>query len=175
MQAEKIGETRHDCEQKREKPAQGTCYQHQGQTVTNPKPHLSCLQSIAHPASRIMKRKTITYWTASVFVTLVLGISGSMAILHADVLMKALAHLGYPPYFSNVLAIGKIIGLAVFLAPRMPRLKEWAYAGFSITILSACYSHYSSGDGWLTLEPLVTFAALMVSYVTRPESRRPQS
>ena len=118
-----------------------------------------------------MRSKTITYWAASLFVTLVLGISGGMAMLHADVLMKALAHLGYPRYFTNVLGIGKIIGLAVFLAPRMPRLKEWAYAGFSITILSASYSHYSSGDGWLTVEPL-TFAALMVSYVTRPESRR---
>ena len=98
-----------------------------------------------------------------------------MAILHADVLMEALVHLGYPPYFTNVLGIGKIIGLTVFLAPRLARLKEWAYAGFSITILSASYSHYSSGDGWLTVEPLVTFVALMVSYLTRPESRRLQS
>jgi DoxX-like protein len=119
-----------------------------------------------------MRSKTVTYWAASVFVALVLGISGAMAMLHADVLMTALAHLGYPGYFANVLGVGKIIGLAVFLAPSMPRLKEWAYAGFSITVLSASYSHYSSGDGWLAVEPLVTFAALMVSYVTRPEGRR---
>ena len=119
-----------------------------------------------------MKRNNIVYWTASAFVTLVLGISGILAALHATPTMKALGHLGYPPYFTNILAVGKIIGLIVFLGPGMPRLKEWAYAGFSITILTACYSHYSSGDGLLALEPLLTFGALMISYATRPSARR---
>jgi hypothetical protein len=119
-----------------------------------------------------MKRRPILYWATTTFVTLILGISGGMALVHAAPLMKALAHLGYPEYFSNILGVGKLIGLLVFLAPRMPRLKEWAYAGFSITILSACYSHFSSGDILLTLEPLVTFAALVISYVTRPDDRK---
>jgi len=119
-----------------------------------------------------MKRKDIIYWTATAFVTLVLGISGILAALHATSMMKGIGHLGYPAYFTNILAVGKIFGLIVFLAPGMPRLKEWAYAGFSITILSACYSHYSSGDGLLALEPLLTFGVLMVSYATRPSARR---
>jgi hypothetical protein len=119
-----------------------------------------------------MKRKTITYWTATAFVTVILGVSGGMAMLHAGPMMTALAHLGYPAYFSNILGVGKIAGLFVFLAPGMPRFKEWAYTGFSITILSACYSHFSSGDGVLALEPLVTFAALVVSYVSRPPDRK---
>ena len=49
--------------------------------------------------------------------------------------------------------------------------KAWAYktkgvgiCSFGITVLSTCYSHYNAGDGWLALEPLVTFAALMISY-----------
>jgi len=37
--------------------------------------------------------------------------------------------------------------------------------GCGITILSASYSHYSSGDGLIALEPLVTFAALLISYI----------
>ncbi len=87
-------------------------------------------------------------------------------------MMKALAHLGYPPYFSNLLGAGKLVGVYVLLAPGLVKLKEWAYVGFGITVLSACYSHFSSGDGLLALEPLVTFAALVVSYLTRPPSRR---
>ena len=67
--------------------------------------------------------------------------------------------------------LGRFIGLIVFLAPGMPRFKEWAYAGFSITVLSACYSHFSSGDGLLALEPLLTFAALVASYFARPNGR----
>jgi hypothetical protein len=119
-----------------------------------------------------MKLKTVTYGVATIFVTLVLGISGGMSIAHAAPLMKALKHLGYPGYFTNILGVGTAIGLLVFLVPGMPRFKEWAYAGFSITILSACYSHFSSGDQLLALEPLLTFAALAGSYFTRPDGRK---
>lgn len=118
------------------------------------------------------RRKSIAYWAATIFVSCVMGISGGLAISHAAPFMKALAHLGYPRYFSNILGIGKIAGVIVLLAPGMPRLKEWAYVGCAITILSACYSHYSSGDGLLALEPLVTFGALVASYAYRPATRR---
>lgn len=101
-----------------------------------------------------------------------MGISGSLAIVHARPMMKALAHLGYPAYFSNLLGIGKLAGIVVLLAPRWPRLKEWAYVGCAIVVLSAAYSHYNAGDGWMALDPLATFAALVVSYQTRPSDRR---
>jgi len=92
--------------------------------------------------------------------------------VHAAPLMKALGQLGYPAYFANILGVGKAIGLVTFLAPGLRRFKEWAYAGFSITILAACYSHFSSGDKLLALDPLATFAALVISYFTRPDSRK---
>jgi hypothetical protein len=119
-----------------------------------------------------MKEKTTTYWIATVFVACVMTISGILAATHAPPMMKALAHLGYPAYFSNLLGIGKLLGIGVLLVPGLGKLKEWAYAGFGITIISAAYSHLSSGDGLLALEPLVTLAALVVSYSTRPADRR---
>lgn len=112
------------------------------------------------------------YWTATTFVALIMTISGALAITHAPIMMTALAHLGYPPYFSNLLGAGKLVGVCVLLAPGLGKIKEWAYVAFGITVLSACYSHFLSGDGLLALEPLVTFAALAISYSTRPESRR---
>lgn len=115
-----------------------------------------------------MTGKKRTYWVATIFVACIMTISGALAITHAPPMMKALAHLGYPPYFSDLLGAGKLAGVYVLLAPRLARLKEWAYAGFGITVLSACYSHFWSGDGLMALEPLVTFAALALSYVTRP-------
>ncbi|HMF65160.1 MAG TPA: DoxX family protein [Edaphobacter sp.] len=118
-----------------------------------------------------MKKKTITYWIATVFVACIMTASGVLAISHAPPFMKALAHLGYPPYFSNLLGFGKLIGVCVLLAPGLAKLKEWAYVAFGITVLSACYSHFNSGDGLLALEPLITFAALVVSYLTRPAIR----
>lgn len=119
-----------------------------------------------------MKRKAIIYWISTTFVVLIMGISGGMAFVHASAFMKALAQLGYPSYFSNILGWGKLIGVAALVAPGMPRLKEWAYAGLTITVVSAVYSHFSSGSGLLALEPLITLAALAISYFTRPDPRR---
>jgi hypothetical protein len=87
-------------------------------------------------------------------------------------MMQALDHLGYPAYFSDLLGVGKLIGVCVLLVPGIARLKEWAYVAFGITILSASYSHLLSGDGLMALEPLVTFAALVISYWMRPADRK---
>ena len=121
-----------------------------------------------------MKAKAIsaiTYWTSTALVVLVMSISGLLILLHAPPMMKALAHLGYPAYFATLLGAAKLAGVCVLLAPGCVRLKEWAYAGFAITIISASWSHFNSGDGLLALEPLVTLAALIVSYGTRPPGR----
>jgi hypothetical protein len=117
------------------------------------------------------RTKTTIYWAATLFAAFIMTTSGALALFHMPGMMAALAHLGYPPYFSNLLAISKLAGVSVLLLPGLPRLKEWAYAGFGITVLSASYSHLHSGDGLLALEPLVTFAALILSYTMRPPSR----
>jgi hypothetical protein len=114
------------------------------------------------------KTRTTIYWVATLFVVCIMTISGVLAITHSPAMMTALAHLGYPPYFSNLLGVAKLAGVCVLLAPGIARLKEWAYVGFGITILSASYSHLLSGDGLLALEPLVSFAALVLSYSMRP-------
>jgi hypothetical protein len=117
------------------------------------------------------KTRTTIYWIATLFVAGIMTISGILALTHSPGMMTALAHLGYPPYFSDLLGVAKLAGVCVLLVPGIPRLKEWAYVGFGITILSASYSHLLSGDGFLALEPLVTFAALVLSYTMRPPGR----
>ncbi|MEO7716040.1 MAG: DoxX family protein [Capsulimonas sp.] len=119
-----------------------------------------------------MKAKSITYWTTTTVVMFVMTVSGLLALLHAPAMMTGLAHLGYPPYFSNLLGVAKIIGVIVVLAPGLTLFKEWAYSGFAIVVISAFYSHLLSGDGLNALEPLVIFAILEISYFTRPDSRR---
>src|SRR5438270_5535823 len=119
-----------------------------------------------------MRKKTITYWVATVFVACIMTISGVLAAAHAPLMMKALARLGYPAYFSNLLGAGKLVGVCVLLAPGYVKLKEWAYVAFGIVVISASYSHLLSGDGFMALEPLVTLAALITSYMTRPANRK---
>jgi hypothetical protein len=44
-------------------------------------------------------------------------------------------------------------------------VKEFAYAGFAITLVSASIAHFSSGDGPLfVIDPLLFLGALAVSY-----------
>src|SRR5260370_32637365 len=100
-----------------------------------------------------MKMKTTSYWIATVFVVSIMTISGVLVIVDVPRFMTALAHLGYPPYFSNLLGIGKLVGGCVLLAPGLVKFKEWAYSGFAVTVLSACYSHYRSVYGFLAREP----------------------
>ena len=60
---------------------------------------------------------------------------------------EAFTHLGFPDYFRVELAWAKLLGVVLLLAPVPSRLKEWAYAGFAITLGSALIAHFAVGDG----------------------------
>jgi hypothetical protein len=71
-----------------------------------------------------------------------------------------------------LLGIAKLCGAIVLLVPGLPKLKEWAYAGFTYMWIAATVAHYLAGDGALVAAPVSLLAALAVSYVTRPANRR---
>jgi hypothetical protein len=50
--------------------------------------------------------------------------------------VKAFAHLGYPAYFAYLLGVAKVLGVCVLLPRGMATIKEWAYAGIGITLIS---------------------------------------
>ena len=81
-------------------------------------------------------------------------------------------HVGYPQQLRVLLGIGKLAGAIVLLLPRLPTLKEWAYAGFTFMWIAAVVAHYLAGDGVLSLLPVAGIGSLAVSYVTRPANRR---
>lgn len=59
------------------------------------------------------------------------------------------------------------------LAPRFPRLKEWAYAGIVFDLTGAAVSHAASGDGAAkVITPLVMVAITIASWSLRPHSRK---
>jgi DoxX-like protein len=60
---------------------------------------------------------------------------------------EAFTHLGFPDYFRMELSWAKLFGVVLLLAPVPARLKEWAYAGFAITLGSALIAHLSVGAG----------------------------
>ena len=83
-----------------------------------------------------------------------------------------MAHLGYPAYLPAILGTAKLLGALALLQNRVPTLREWAYAGFTINLLGATASHLFAGDPLsVAIVPAVLLAPLALSYVLRPERR----
>ena len=88
----------------------------------------------------------IGFWIATALFCLQMGFT-AYAQLCLPQVAEAFTHLGFPDYFRVQLAWAKILGI-VCCSRRLPaRLKEWAYAGFAITIASALIAHLAVGDG----------------------------
>jgi uncharacterized membrane protein YphA (DoxX/SURF4 family) len=84
-----------------------------------------------------------------------------------------LAHLGYPAYFATIIGVWKVLGGVAVLAPRFPRLKEWAYAGILFDLTGAAVSHAVTGDeAPKVLVPLVMAGLALTSWSLRPQSRK---
>jgi DoxX-like protein len=68
---------------------------------------------------------------------------------------QAFARLGFTSgYFRTELSLAKLAGVAVLIIPMIPaRLKEWAYAGFAINLVSAVIAHLSISDRGLAFVP----------------------
>ena len=117
-------------------------------------------------------RRRITYWGATGLVTIVPLLAAFAYLTAAPQAIENFRHVGYPQQLRVLLGIGKLAGAIVLLLPRLPTLKEWAYAGFTFMWIAASVAHYLAGDGALFLLPLALIGSLAVSYVTRPADRR---
>jgi len=93
-----------------------------------------------------VKIKIVVYWIVTALFCLQMGFT-AYAQLRLPQVAEAFTHLGFPGYFRVELSWAKLLGVALMLAPVPARLKEWAYAGFAITIISALIAHFSVGDG----------------------------
>ena len=113
-----------------------------------------------------MKTNKIIYWTATTIVS-VMMVYSAYAYLTSAAVAQAFQHLGFPGYFRVELAIAKLVGAVLLLAPVSARIKEWAYAGFAITFISAFIAHTASGDpAAIKIMTLVFLLLLTASYIT---------
>lgn len=96
--------------------------------------------------ARSRPRPVVIGWVATTLFCLQMGFT-AYAQLSLPVVAQMFTHLGFPDYFRVELSWAKLLGIAVLLAPVPARLKEWAHAGFAITLISALVAHLSVGDG----------------------------
>ena len=102
--------------------------------------------SPANLASPRSKGIVIGFWIVTALFCLQIGFT-AFAQLRLPQVAEAFTRLGFPDYVRVELAWAKLLGVVVLLAPVSARLKEWAYAGFAITLASALIAHVAVGDG----------------------------
>ena len=95
------------------------------------------------------KSITTGYWIATSLFALQMGFT-AYAQLRLPQVADMFTHLGFPGYFRVELSWLKFAGILVLLLPAPDRLKEWAYAGFAITLFSALIAHFSMEDSMAT-------------------------
>src|ERR1700688_973315 len=88
----------------------------------------------------------IGFWIVTALFCMQIGFT-AYAQLRLPQVAEAFTHLGFPAYFRVELAWAKLLGVVLLLTPVPARLKEWAYAGFAINIVSALIARLSVGDG----------------------------
>ena len=120
-----------------------------------------------------MKATFIIYWATTGLLALAMLFS-AFGYITQPAMKQAFEQLGYPAYFRVELAGAKVLGVLVPLAPVGPHLKDWAYAGFAFTFVSAFTGHTALGDAvGERMAPLLVLALLAVSYVLYHRRRAP--
>ena len=121
-----------------------------------------------------MKRDKIIFWITTGFIFLFEGVLPALTS-QSEMAKQGIRHLGYPVYFGVMFVFFKVLGALALIIPQVPaRVKEWAYAGFTIDFLSAFISTWVV-DGFhpMTLFPIIVLAILIASYVSYHRIYRP--
>jgi DoxX-like protein len=123
--------------------------------------------------ARTRRIRLIAYWILTIPVVFEMVAGSLWDVLQIEYVRVILRHLGYPLYVDFVMGPWKLAGAVAVIAPRFPRLKEWAYAGFFFNYYGAVASHLWVGDRaghWIP--PLVFAAFTLASWALRPDDRR---
>ena len=123
-----------------------------------------------------MKRQTVrnvAFWTTTILGPTSFVIGGVLNLSQSQQVAETMHHLGYPLYFASILGLWKLAGAIAITVPGLPRLKEWAYAGFFFNLTAAAASQAAVGGSAVdVVGPLVFLGLVMASWALRPSSRK---
>lgn len=118
-----------------------------------------------------MKKKNIIFWVTTTILILWEGLMPLGTLLLAPQYVNAgTKPLGYPDYFAYTLIICKVLGVIAISFPSVPvKVKEWAYAGLTFSLIFAFISHaYVDQVISYMIMPLAVLAILILSYCYNP-------
>lgn len=111
-----------------------------------------------------MNKLDRTYWIITgLFSGFMIFSSIGGITLMPDAVAMLCDHLGYPAYFIQWLSVLKVIGAVAILLPMVPaRVKEWAYFGFFLDLVTAIISFAAVGDPLAQWAPMLLFIGVLV-------------
>ncbi|HRG28133.1 MAG TPA: DoxX family protein [Chitinophagales bacterium] len=119
------------------------------------------------------KRNKIIYWVSTLWLSLGMVSTGIVQLIQKQSEIDFITSLGYPAYLLIIIGIWKILGVVVVLTPKLPLLKEWAYAGFFFVMSGAIISHIAVNNGIKEIAPALLLLVLtIVSWLFRPADRK---
>lgn len=120
----------------------------------------------------IMQGRSIAFGISTGVVTLETAVGAYLDLMKIPFVRTEMIQLGYPEYMLTVMGVWKVSGLLVLLAPGLPRLKEWVYAGLFFLFSGAAVSHLAVGQYPAAVGPAVLALFTMASRALHPVFRR---
>ena len=105
--------------------------------------------------------RRIIYVASTAILVLEILVGAFMDLAHLPYVVQDVRSIGYPTYVLYIVGVWKVLAVGALLWPRLPRLREWAYAGVFFEMSGAAASHVLVGD------PIGKYAAPRLSPFSR--------
>jgi len=121
----------------------------------------------------VSRAKTIAFWLFTGVIAWEMAAGSMWDLLQIEFVRSVFDRLGYPHYLLFIIGAWKLPCALVLLAPRLPTLKEWAYAGAFFNYTGAAASHLFAHEGPAAWAGPAVFAVMtLASWALRPAERR---
>jgi len=104
---------------------------------------------------------TTIYWISTGLISVFLALS-TYTYFFSQVTKEGLRDLGFPDFFIIQLGILQLVAAIILLVPNLPMyLKDWAYAGVGLFLLTALVAHIAHKDSILIMILLVVLFVIL--------------
>ena len=118
--------------------------------------------------------KRFIYITSTAILVLEIVAGAFMDLAHSRLVVQEVRSIGYPTYVLYIVGVWKILAAGALLWRRLPRLREWAYAGVFFEMSGAVASHVLAGDTIVKFAAPLAFTLLtLVSWWSQPDREMP--
>ena len=111
----------------------------------------------------------VSFWIFTALLCLEMSFTAYWELMRLPDAAQAFTRLGFPAASFRVeLSWAKVLGVVALLIPMIPArgviyvIKEWAYAGFAINLVSALIAHFSISDRRAAFIPSTASSVLLV-------------